>query len=105
MLNLSVCLESSARDFPEKAAIQHQGQTYTFRQINEMSCQVAGLLRENGISGGDRVALTCPNTPMFAVCYYGILKTGATVVPLNILLKSREIQYHLEELVSTINIS
>jgi long-chain acyl-CoA synthetase len=43
------------------------------------------------------VALSCPNLPYFPVVYYGILKAGATVVPLNVLLKGREIAYHLED--------
>ena len=46
---------------------------------------------------GDRVALSCPNLPYFPVVYYGILKAGATVVPLNVLLTEREIAYHLED--------
>ncbi|MGW8400924.1 AMP-binding protein [Streptomyces lydicus] len=52
---------------------------------------------ERGIRPGDRVALSCPNLPHFPVVYYGILKTGAAVVPLNVLLKSREIAYHLDD--------
>jgi long-chain acyl-CoA synthetase len=46
---------------------------------------------------GDRVALSCPNLPYFPTVYYGILKAGATVVPLNILLTEREIAYHLDD--------
>ena len=48
-----------------------------------------------GLSKGDKVALSCPNLPYFPIVYYGILKTGAVVVPLNVLLKGREIAYHL----------
>ena len=48
-----------------------------------------------GIEPGDKVALSCPNLPYFPIVYYGILKAGAVVVPLNVLLKGREIAYHL----------
>ena len=48
-----------------------------------------------GIQPGDKVALSCPNLPYFPIVYYGILKAGAVVVPLNVLLKGREIAYHL----------
>jgi long-chain acyl-CoA synthetase len=58
---------------------------------------VANLLVERGIRPGDRVALSCPNLPYFPVVYYGILKAGAVVVPLNVLLKGREIAYHLRD--------
>ena len=43
------------------------------------------------------MALSCPNLPYFPVVYYGILKAGAVVVPLNVLLKGREIAYHLTD--------
>src|SRR5205823_4279046 len=59
--------------------------------------QVANLLVERGIGAGDKVAISCPNLPYFPVIYYGILKVGAVVVPLNILLKGREIAYHLDD--------
>ena len=48
-----------------------------------------------GIQPGDKVALSCPNLPYFSLIYWGILKAGATVVPLNVLLKGREVAYHL----------
>jgi long-chain acyl-CoA synthetase len=46
---------------------------------------------------GDRVALSCPNIAYYPIAYYGILKVGAVVVPLNVLLKSGEIAYHLQD--------
>src|SRR5262245_17836624 len=62
-----------------------------------MANQVANLLVARGIEPGDQVALSCPNLPYFPVVYYGILKTGAVVVPLNVLFKGREIAYHLDD--------
>src|SRR3954466_1120234 len=58
---------------------------------------VANLLASRGIGPGDKVALSCPNLPYFTVVYFGILKAGAVVVPLNVLLKGREVAYHLED--------
>jgi long-chain acyl-CoA synthetase len=55
------------------------------------------MLAARGIGPGDKVALTCPNTPHFTIAYFGILKTGAAVVPLNVLLKAREVAYHLND--------
>src|SRR3546814_11178738 len=58
---------------------------------------VANLLVSRGIRPGDKVALSCPNLPYFTVVYFGILKAGATVVPLNVLIKGREVAYHLAD--------
>lgn len=52
-----------------------------------MSNKVANALKSTGVILGDKVALYCINSPWFVVAYYGILKVGATVVPINLLLK------------------
>ncbi len=97
MLNLAVLLEDSARNVPEKIAVICGDAELTYKQINEKANQVANALKKIGVGKDDKVALSCPNLPFFPVIYYGILKTGATVVPLNVLLKGREIAYHLND--------
>src|SRR6188508_2979614 len=97
MLNLSVFLEDSARNYPERAAVVLGDQRLTYAQVDAGANQVANLLVSRGIEPGDKVALSCPNLPWFATIYYGILKAGATVVPLNVLLKGREVAYHLDD--------
>src|SRR6185369_10719536 len=97
MLNLSVLLEDSARNNPERAAVVLGPQRLSYAQVNAAANQVANLLVVRGIRPGDKVALSCPNLPYFPVVYYGILKAGAVVVPLNVLLKGREIAYHLKD--------
>ncbi len=95
MLNLSVFLEDSARSHPDRDAVVLGDMRLTYAQVNGFANQVANLLVSRGIEPGDKVALSCPNLPYFPIVYYGILKAGATVVPLNVLLKGREIAYHL----------
>ncbi|MGZ5416816.1 MAG: AMP-binding protein, partial [Nocardioides sp.] len=95
MLNLSVLLEDSARRHPDRDAVVLGDTRLSYAQVNAMAGQVANLLVSRGIQPGDKVALSCPNLPFFPVIYYGILKAGAVVVPLNVLLKGREIAYHL----------
>jgi len=97
MLNLSILLEDSARTHPDRAAVVLGDRRLTYAQVDAAANQVANLLVERGIRPGDRVALSCPNVPYFPVVYYGILKAGAVVVPLNVLLKGREIAYHLRD--------
>src|SRR5262249_39503819 len=97
MLNLAVVLEDSAREVPDKDAVVFGDHRLTYRELDAAANQVAGALVARGVEPGDRVALSCPNLPYFPIAYYGILKAGATVVPLNILLNDREIAYHLED--------
>ena len=97
MLNLASVLEHSAKELPEKTAIIFGDKRFTYQQINAVSNQVANALAGAGIQKGDKVALSCLNLPYFPMIYYGILKAGAAVVPLNVLLKGREIAYHLKD--------
>ncbi len=97
MLNLAVLLEDSARTVPERIAVICGGEEFTYAEINRKANQVANALSEIGIGKNDKVALSCQNVPFFPMIYYGILKTGAAVVPLNVLLKGREIAYHLND--------
>ena len=97
MANLSSLLESSAQQYPDRTAIVFGDTELTYPQVNGAANQVANLLVARGIQPGDKVALSCPNLPYFTIIYYGILKAGATVVPLNVLLKGREVAYHLSD--------
>ena len=97
MLNLAVLLEDSAREAPQNTAVIFNETRLSYAQVNAAANQVAGALSGMGIEPGDKVALSCPNLPFFPIVYYGILKAGAVVVPLNVLLKSREIAYHLQD--------
>ncbi|GIH47121.1 long-chain acyl-CoA synthetase [Microbispora rosea] len=97
MLNLAVVLEDSAREKPDATAVVFGDMRLPYSLVNTVANQVANLLVSRGIGRGDKVALACPNVPYFPFVYYGILKTGATVVPLNVLLQAREITYHLDD--------
>ncbi|MGW6697432.1 long-chain-fatty-acid--CoA ligase [Nocardia sp. NPDC055049] len=97
MLNLSVLLEDAARNHPDREALVVGDTRLTYATVDAAANQVAELLVEHGIGIGDKVALSCPNVPWFPIVYYGILKAGGVVVPLNVLLKAREIGYHLND--------
>ncbi len=96
MLNITSFLDDSAIKYADKPAFTFMDTTLTFAQINAAANQVANGLIANGIKKGDKVALSCLNLPYFPIIYYGILKMGAVVVPLSVLLKEDEIQFHLE---------
>ncbi|MFE3293716.1 long-chain fatty acid--CoA ligase [Rhodococcus sp. NPDC059234] len=97
MLNLSMLLEDSARRYPDRDAIVLGDERMTYAELNAEADRVANLLVARGIEPGDRVAMSLPNLPQFPIVYYGILKAGAVVVPLNVMLKGREIAYHLAD--------
>ncbi|MBA2558367.1 MAG: long-chain fatty acid--CoA ligase [Propionibacteriales bacterium] len=97
MLNLSMVLEDSARSVPTRDAVILGSTRLTYAQVDAAANQVANLLVSLGVEKGDRVALSCPNLPSFPIVYHGILKAGAVVVPLNVLLKGREVAYHLAD--------
>jgi long-chain acyl-CoA synthetase len=97
MLNLAMVLEDSARRYPDRDAVILGDTGLTYAQVDAMANQVANLLVTIGVERGDKVALSCPNLPYFPVVYYGILKAGAVVVPLNVLFKAREVAYHLAD--------
>jgi long-chain acyl-CoA synthetase len=99
--NLSILLEDSARHYPERDALVLGDTRLTYAQVDAAANQVAGLLVERGVRPGDKVALTCPNLPYFPVVYYGILKAGGVVVPMNVLNKAREVTYYLEDSAAT----
>jgi long-chain acyl-CoA synthetase len=97
MLNLAMLLELSARRDPGKVAVILDDFKLRYAEVNGAANKIANGLVGLGVRAGDKVALMLPNTPHFVICYYAILKTGATVVPLNVLFKRHEVEYHLED--------
>src|SRR3954468_19314757 len=96
-LNLAAVLEHPARLTPERIAVTFAREHLSYAELNAKAQQLAGGLHAIGIRAGDHVALSCPNLPLFPIAYFGILKAGAVVVPINVLLKPREIAYHLSD--------
>jgi long-chain acyl-CoA synthetase len=95
--NLAVILREAARGRPDKVAVILDRSKLTYGQLEAVSNQVAGSLRQAGVQPGDRIGLMLPNVPQFPIAYYGILKAGAVVVPINVLLKAHEIAYFLRD--------
>lgn len=96
-LNLASIIEHHARLTPEREAVIWNEMRFSYGQLNGLANRVANALVEMNVGLGDKVALICPNLPFFPIVYYGILKAGAAVVPMNVLFKEREIAYHLSD--------
>ncbi|MFJ9817395.1 long-chain fatty acid--CoA ligase [Streptomyces sp. NPDC101151] len=97
MANLAEFLAGTAGRQPESAALRLGTAITTYAELDRLSARAAALLRTEGLRTGDRVALMLPNVPEFVVLYYGILRAGGIVVPMNPLLKARETEYHLRD--------
>jgi long-chain acyl-CoA synthetase len=89
----SLLTESAARD-GERIALKLDDTEVSYGLLNEGAARVAGLLKAKGVGPGDRVGVMLPNVPYFALCYYGALRLGAVVVPMNVLLKGREVGFY-----------
>lgn len=96
-MNLAENLDRSARARGRSVAMTEGERTTSFVELDLWSRGVAGLLFDHGITTGDRVGLVVPNVVEFAALYYGILRLGAVVVPMNPLLKEREVRHQLED--------
>jgi long-chain acyl-CoA synthetase len=96
-VNLAENLERTARARGRSAALTVGDRVTTFGDLDRDSRRVAGFLAQRGVQAGDHVGIVVPNVPEFAALYYGILRLGAVVVPMDPLLKEREVRHHLED--------
>jgi long-chain acyl-CoA synthetase len=95
MPNLADLLTRSASTYPDRTALKLDDLELTYAELDAASARVAGLLAAKGVGPGDRVGIMLPNVPYFAAAYYGALRAGASIVPMNVLLKEREVAFYL----------
>src|SRR5580692_4869755 len=95
--NLARNLTDTTRAHAGRVAVRVDDAALTYRALDEASARVAGLLHERGLKPGDRVGLMMPNVAEVPVVYYGVLRAGGVVVPMNPLLKGREVAYYLSD--------
>ncbi|MEU6040636.1 long-chain fatty acid--CoA ligase [Actinomadura sp. NPDC047616] len=97
MSNLAARLVEAAGTDGDRVAVRQDDSILTYAQLNDASARVAALLHANRVRKGDRVGLVMPNVTHFPVAYYGILRAGAVVVPMNPLLKTREAAFAIRD--------
>ena len=86
-------LSFAMRTVQNKTALIFDDKKWTFSQISEKANAVANGLLDLGVKKGDRVTLFLPNCSEFFFWYFGIMKMGGIVNPLNVMLKERELEY------------
>jgi long-chain acyl-CoA synthetase len=96
-MNLAQTILDAGQDDPDHIAVKLDDTEMSYAMLDGATAHVVGLLHEHGVKPGDRVGIMLPNVPYFPICYYGILRAGAIVVPMNVLLKKREVGYYLSD--------
>ena len=96
-MNLAALMTTSATRHGDRTAIREEGIALTYAGLDRATTLVAGLLGSRGIQPGDRVGVMLPNVAYFPIVYYGALRAGAAVVPMNMLLKEREVAYYMAD--------
>jgi long-chain acyl-CoA synthetase len=96
-MNLAASLAATARKHATRTAMALGDAELTYGELDAASARVANMLRVRGVRPGDRVGVMLPNVPQFAMAYYGVLRVGAVVVPMNPLLKSREVEHYVSD--------
>ncbi len=95
--NLAQLLTEAASRHGDRPALKLDDAVVTYSMLEESASRVAGLLTDRGLQPGDRVGVMLPNVPYFASVYYGVLRAGGVVVPMNVLLKGREVGFYLSD--------
>src|SRR4051794_4204147 len=95
--SLAQLLTETAAQHAERPALKLDDMVVNYAVLNEGATRIAGLLKDKGVQPGDRVGIMLPNVPYFAIVYYGILRAGGVVVPMNVLLKGREVAFYLKD--------
>jgi long-chain acyl-CoA synthetase len=96
-VNLATILIETARRQPQAEALRRGGRRIAYGQLDQASARVAERLGAEGVGAGDRVGLMAHNVPEYVAAYYGILRAGAVVVPLDVDLKRDEVRATLAD--------
>jgi long-chain acyl-CoA synthetase len=95
--NLATILTDTAAEHGDRTAFKLDDVELTYSVLEGSSARIAALLKSKGLQPGDRVGLMLPNVPYFPAIYYAILRAGGIVVPMNVLLKGREVKFYLSD--------
>ena len=102
MTNLAENLTATAAKHGDRPAVKLDDLVIDYATLQDGARRVTAMLKEKGVEPGDRIGLVLPNVPPFPVLFYGAVAAGAVVVPMNPLLKGREVEYYLEDSGATI---
>jgi fatty-acyl-CoA synthase len=90
-------LETSARRYPNKAALVFFGKVWTYREVLQKAERLAGVLHHQGVKKGDRVVLSLQNCPQLVIAHFAILRANAVVVPVNPMNRAEELKHYITD--------
>lgn len=96
-VGLPSILDQASDRYTTHAATIFMGRRISYRKMGELANKFANSLLNLGVKPGDRVAIHLPNCPQFVIAYYGILKVGGIVVPINPLYKGKDLSYVISD--------
>jgi len=97
ILPLDQMLGEQARQIPRKTFVKFEGRKYSYREIDRLATVFASFLAEQGLKRGDRVAILSCNCTEYIGAYFGIIRAGCIVLPVNNLLTHEEVDFILED--------
>jgi long-chain acyl-CoA synthetase len=95
--NLATILRETAAATPDARVYSAGGAVATYRELDDQSGRFAAGLTQAGLAAGQVVAIQLPNVPQFLTAYFGVLKAGMVVLPINPLLRAPEIEHQLND--------
>jgi long-chain acyl-CoA synthetase len=94
---LYIYLERAVKEFPDNVALYYEGVKITYRELADAVDKAAYGFSKMGVKKGDSVAILLPNCPQFVISYFGALKCGAIVTPVNPLAMPKELRIYLQD--------
>jgi fatty-acyl-CoA synthase len=88
-------LATSARRYPDKAALVFFDRVLTYRELLSQAERLAARLQSLGVTRGDRVVLAMQNCPQLVIAHFAILRCNAVVVPVNPMNRAQEIRHYI----------
>ena len=90
-------LQTSARRYPDKAALVFFGRVYSYRELEVAAERLAAYLCSLGVQPGDRVLLNMQNCPQLVIAHFAILRANAVVVPVNPMNRAEELRHYISD--------
>lgn len=94
--NVSLMLRETAADLPDKPCVALGERTWSYREVDAAADLVAANLQALGLEPGSKIGVQLPNVPQFLFAYFGLVRAGYVMVPLNPLLSAREVTFMLD---------
>ncbi len=103
--NIETMLREARAARPDQVMMHFADMSFTFAQVDDIAARVASSFLELGLEPGQRVAVQLPNVPQFVFAYFGAMKAGLVMVPINPLLRAPEVAHHVRDSGATVLIT